>query len=67
MYTAFILFPTALLAEYVLGADEERTAATIQYTDTLSVTAVYFRLLWGSIQLRTAACGEIWTRVLSRR
>ncbi len=46
MFTAFIPFPTALLAEYVLGLDEERTAATVLYAGTLAVTAVFFTLLW---------------------
>jgi uncharacterized membrane protein len=46
MFTAFIPFPTTLLAEYVLGSDEERTAATVLYSGTLAVTAVFFTLLW---------------------
>jgi hypothetical protein len=29
MFTAFIPFLTTLLAEYVLGSDEERAAATV--------------------------------------
>ncbi len=46
MFTAFIPFPTALLAEYMLGSDEERTTATVLYAGTLAVTAVFFTLLW---------------------
>ncbi len=46
MCMAFIPFPTALLAEYVLGSDEERTAAAVLYGGTLAVTAVFFTLLW---------------------
>ncbi len=46
MFTAFIPFPSALLAEYVLGSDEERAAATVLYAGTLAMMAVFFTLLW---------------------
>ncbi len=46
MFMAFIPFPTALLAEYGLGSDDERTAAAVLYSGTLAVTAVFFTLLW---------------------
>ena len=46
MFMAFIPFPTALLAEYGLGSEDERTAAAVLYSGTLAVTAVFFTLLW---------------------
>lgn len=44
MCVAFIPFPTALLAEYIQS--EERTTAVAVYTGVLTVTAVFFTLLW---------------------
>jgi uncharacterized membrane protein len=44
MCVAFIPFPTALLAEYLQGA--ERATAGAVYAGTLAVTAVFFTLLW---------------------
>ncbi|MCA1688145.1 MAG: DUF1211 domain-containing protein [Actinobacteria bacterium] len=44
MCVAFIPFPTALLAEYLQGA--ERATAGAVYAGTLAVTAIFFTLLW---------------------
>ena len=44
MCVAFIPFPTALLADYLRGA--ERSTAGAVYAGTLAVTAVFFTLLW---------------------
>jgi uncharacterized membrane protein len=44
MCVAFIPFPTALLADYLRGA--ERATAGAVYAGTLTVTAVFFTLLW---------------------
>ncbi len=44
MCVAFIPFPTALVAEYLQGSGAERTGAV--YAGTLTVTAVFFTLLW---------------------
>jgi uncharacterized membrane protein len=44
MCVAFIPFPTALLADYLRGA--ERATAGAVYAGTLAVTAVFFTLLW---------------------
>jgi uncharacterized membrane protein len=44
MCVAFIPFPTALLAEYLQGA--QRSTAGAVYAGTLAVTAVFFTLLW---------------------
>jgi len=46
MCVAFIPFPTALLADYLLGSGAERTTAGAVYAGTLAVTAVFFTLLW---------------------
>ena len=46
MCVAFIPFPTALLAEYLQGSEAQRTAAVAVYAGTLTVTAVFFTLLW---------------------
>jgi uncharacterized membrane protein len=45
MCVAFIPFPTALLADYMVGTDEHRTTAAV-YSGTLAVTAVFFTILW---------------------
>ena len=42
---AFIPFPTALLAEYV-REPEQRTTAVAVYSGTLTVTAIFFTILW---------------------
>jgi uncharacterized membrane protein len=44
MCVAFIPFPTALLADYLQGA--ERATAGAVYAGTLAVTAIFFTLLW---------------------
>src|ERR671933_13851 len=44
MCVAFIPFPTAVLADYLQGA--ERATAGALYAGTLAVTAVFFTLLW---------------------
>jgi uncharacterized membrane protein len=44
MCVAFIPFPTALLAEYLQGA--QRSTAGAVYAGSLAVTAVFFTLLW---------------------
>jgi uncharacterized membrane protein len=44
MCVAFIPFPTALLAEYLQGA--ERSTAGAVYAGTLAVTAIFFTILW---------------------
>jgi uncharacterized membrane protein len=44
MCVAFIPFPTALLAEYLQGA--ERATAGAVYAGTLAVTAILFTILW---------------------
>ncbi len=46
MCVAFIPFPTALLADYLLSSGAERTTAGAVYAGTLAVTAVFFTLLW---------------------
>jgi hypothetical protein len=46
MCVAFILFPTALLAEYLERTASERETAGVIYARTLGVTAVFFTLLW---------------------
>ena len=47
MCVAFIPFPTALLADYLLSPVAERTTtAGAVYAGTLAVTAVFFTLLW---------------------
>jgi uncharacterized membrane protein len=46
MCVAFILFPTALLAEYLERTASERETAGVIYAGTLAVTAVFFTLLW---------------------
>jgi uncharacterized membrane protein len=46
MCTAFIPFPTALLAGYMQGTEEQQTTAVASYSGTLVVTAVVFTLLW---------------------
>jgi uncharacterized membrane protein len=46
MCVAFIPFPTALVAEYLQGSGAERTVAGAVYAGTLTVTAVFFTLLW---------------------
>ena len=46
MCTAFIPFPTALLAGYIQGTEEQQTTAVASYSGTLAVTAVVFTLLW---------------------
>src|SRR5256712_3477863 len=50
--TAFLPFPTAVLARYLLSATE-RTAAAAFYGGTLTVTAVVYNALW-----RYAAAGR---------
>ena len=42
---AFIPFPTALLTEYV-REPERRTTAVAVYSGTLTVTAIFFTILW---------------------
>ena len=42
---AFIPFPTAPLAEYV-REPEQRTTAVAVYSGTLTVTAIFFTILW---------------------
>ncbi|MBV9455352.1 MAG: DUF1211 domain-containing protein [Rubrobacter sp.] len=44
--TAFIPFPTALLAGHIQGTEEQKTTAVASYSGTLAVTAVVFTLLW---------------------
>ena len=44
MCVAFIPFPTALLADYLQGA--ERATAGAVYAGTLAVTAIFFTILW---------------------
>ena len=67
MFTAFIPFPTALLAEHVLGSDEERTAATVLYAGTLTGRRSSSRC-YSSMLRRTAVwCRGMWTRVFSGR
>jgi uncharacterized membrane protein len=44
MCVAFIPFPTALLADYLQGA--ERATAGVVYAGTLAVTAILFTILW---------------------
>ena len=44
MCVAFIPFPTALLADYLRGA--ERATAGAVYAGTMAVNAVFFTLLW---------------------
>ena len=47
MCVAFIPFPTALLADYLLSPVAERTTTVgAVYAGTLAVTAVFFTLLW---------------------
>jgi len=46
MCVAFIPFPTALLAEYLPEAGDQRATAVAVYAGTLAVTAVFFTLLW---------------------
>jgi uncharacterized membrane protein len=46
MCTAFIPFPTALLAGYIQGTEEQQTTAVASYSGTLAATAVVFTLLW---------------------
>src|SRR5919199_1859759 len=46
MCTAFIPFPTALLAGYIQGTEGQQTTAVASYSGTLAVTAVVFTLLW---------------------
>jgi uncharacterized membrane protein len=46
MCVAFIPFPTALLADYLLSPGAESTTAGAVYAGTLAVTAVFFTLLW---------------------
>jgi TMEM175 potassium channel family protein len=46
MCVAFIPFPTVLVAEYLQGSGAERTVAGAVYAGTLTVTAVFFTLLW---------------------
>jgi uncharacterized membrane protein len=46
MCVAFIPFPTALLADYLLSSGEARTTAGAIYAGTLAVTAVFFTVLW---------------------
>ncbi len=52
MCTAFLPFPTAVLARY-LPSPADRPAATVFYGGTLTVTAVFFNMLW-----RYAASGR---------
>jgi uncharacterized membrane protein len=46
MCVAFIPFLTALVAECLQGSGAERTVAGAVYAGTLTVTAVFFTLLW---------------------
>lgn len=45
MCVAFIPFPTALLAEYLQDPNERLTAVAI-YSGTLTLTSIFFNLLW---------------------
>jgi uncharacterized membrane protein len=44
MFVAFIPFPTRLLAEYINS--DSATAAAVSYGVTLTMTAIWFNLLW---------------------
>jgi len=44
MLISFVPFPTTLLADYAWGGDG--TAAALAYGITLTITAVFFNLLW---------------------
>jgi uncharacterized membrane protein len=44
MCISFVPFPTTLLADYAFGGDGE--AAALTYGVTLTITAVFFNLLW---------------------
>ena len=46
MCTAFIPFPTALLAGYIQGTEEQQTTVVAFYSGTLAATAAVFTLLW---------------------
>ena len=71
MCVAFIPFPTALLADYMLGTDEHRLTAVAVYTGTLAVTAVFFTLLWlyaaGNYRLIDRSVDPSLLRAMTRR
>jgi MFS family permease len=71
MCVAFIPFPTALLAEYIQGAEGERQTAVAVYSATLAVTGIFFTLLWlyaaGNYRLVDWSLSPALLRSMTRR